>query len=118
MPAAAPAAAMGAASPASDPSRMVTVTMPADSTSTVTLSPNHPNAGQPEPGVVAPSNAPPLAEDPLLANGQAPVPPNYDAHDYAPAVTVAQANEAAEKRAGVVPSRDEAIAQGAQLPDL
>jgi general secretion pathway protein B len=46
------------------------------------------------------------------------VPPNYDANDYAPALTVAQANEAAAKRAGVVPSRDEVLAQGMQLPEL
>jgi len=96
-----------------DPSRMVTLTMPADSRSTVTVSPNHPDAG-----VVAPSNAPPLAEEPVLSGGEQPVPPNYDANDYAPAVTVAQANEAAANRAGVLPSRDEVLAQGAQLPDL
>ena len=96
-----------------DPSRMVTLTMPADSRSTVTVSPNHPDAG-----VVAPSNAPPLAEEPVLSGGEPPVPPNYDANDYAPAVTVAQANEAAANRAGVLPSRDEVLAQGAQLPDL
>ena len=77
------------------------------------VSPNHPEAG-----VVAPSSAPPLAEEPLLTGGETPVPPNYDANDYAPAVTVAQANEAAAKRAGVLPSRDEVLAQGAQLPEL
>lgn len=115
--AAASAAAAPTAAQTADPSRMVTVTMPADSSSTVTLSPNH-TAGQPEPGVVGPSPAPPLAEDPLLAGGETPIPPNYDANDYAPAVSVAQANDAAAKRAGVVPSRDEVIAQGAQLPDL
>jgi general secretion pathway protein B len=96
-----------------DPSRMVTLTMPADSRSTVTVSPNHPEAG-----VVAPSSAPPLAEEPVLSGGEQPVPPNYDANDYAPAVTVAQANEAAANRAGVLPSRDEVLAQGAQLPEL
>lgn len=96
-----------------DPSRTVTLTMPADSASTVTVSPNHPEAG-----VVAPSNAPPLAEEPLLSGNEPSVPPNYDAHDYAPAVSVAQANEAAAQRAGAVPSRDEVLAQGTQLPDL
>jgi general secretion pathway protein B len=96
-----------------DPGRMVTLTMPADSGSTVTVSPNHPDAG-----VVAPSSAPPLAEEPVLSGGETPVPPNYEANDYAPAVTVAQANEAAARRAGVVPSRDEVLAQGTQLPEL
>ena len=112
--AAASTAAPAAATPgATDPSRMVTLTMPADSASTVTVSPNHPEAG-----VVAQSVAPPLAEEPLLSGGETPVPPNYDANDYAPAVTTAQANEAAARRAGVVPSRDEVLAQGVQLPEL
>jgi general secretion pathway protein B len=112
-PAAASTAAPASTAPPADPSRMVTLTMPADSPSTVTVSPNHPEAG-----IVAPSNTPPLAEEPLLSGGETPVPPNYDAHDYAPAVTVAQANEAAAERAGVLPSRDEVLAQGAQLPEL
>jgi general secretion pathway protein B len=98
---------------AADPGRMVTLTMPADSASTVTVSPNHPDSG-----VVAPSNAPPLAEEPLLSGNEPSVPPNYDANDYAPAVTPAQASEAAAQRAGSLPSRDEVIAQGTQLPDL
>jgi len=76
---AAPAAA--ATTTVTDPSRMVTLTMPADSNSTVTVSPNHPDAG-----VVAPSNAPPLAEEPQLSGSEPSVPPNYDANDYAPAV--------------------------------
>ena len=96
-----------------DPSRMVTLTMPADSTSTVTVSPNHPEAG-----VVAPNNAPPLAEEPMLSGSEPSVPPNYDANDYAPALTPAQANAAAAQRAGATPSRDEVLAQGAQLPEL
>ena len=35
-------------------------------------------------GVVAPSHAPPLAEEPLLAGQEPAVPPDYDARDYAP----------------------------------
>lgn len=112
-PSASPAAAATATTTVTDPGRMVTLTMPADSGSTVTVSPNHPEAG-----VVAPSNAPPLAEEPLLSGGETPVPPNYDANDYAPALTVAQSNDAAAKRAGVLPSRDEVLAQGMQLPEL
>ena len=47
------------------------------------------------------------------------MPPDYDARDYAPAITPAQANAAAAaRRAGVVPSRDEVLAQGTQLPEL
>ncbi len=119
-PASAPAADAAAADTAAtapaagDPAgRMVTLTMPADSASTVTVSPNHPEAG-----VVAPSNAPPLTEEPLLSGQEPAVPPDYDANDYAPALTVTQANEAAERRAGSIPSRDEVIARGTQLPDL
>jgi general secretion pathway protein B len=106
-------AAAPAAPDKNDPGRMVTLTMPADSASTVTVSPGHPDAG-----VTAPSSAPPLAEEPLLSSSEPSVPPNYDANDYAPAVTPRQANEAAAQRAGVLPSRDEVLAQGAQLPEL
>lgn len=109
----APAAASPATAAGTDPGRMVTLTMPADATSTVTVSPNHPEAG-----VVAPSNAPPLAEEPLLSGSEPSVPPNYQASDYAPALTPAQASAAAAERAGSVPSRDEVIAQGTQLPEL
>jgi general secretion pathway protein B len=105
--------APGASEAATDAGRMVTLTMPADSASTVTVSPNHPEAG-----VVAPSAAPPLAEEPLLSGSEPPVPPNYDANDYAPALTPAEANEKAAQRADDLPSRDEVIAQGTQLPEL
>jgi general secretion pathway protein B len=96
-----------------DSGRMVTLTMPADSASTVTVSPNHPEAG-----VVAPSSAPPLAEEPMLSGSEPSVPPNYDANDYAPALTPAQASEAAAQRPNALPSRDEVLAQGTQLPEL
>jgi general secretion pathway protein B len=72
----------------------------------------------PEPGVVAPSSTPPLVEEPLLSSREPSVPPDYDARDYAPAITTTQANRAAAERAGSIPSRDEVLAQGTQLPDL
>jgi general secretion pathway protein B len=75
-------------------------------------------AAPPEAGVVAPSIAPPLAEDPLLSSGEIPVPPDYDANDYAPAVSREQANAAAQRRAGFLPTRDDVLAKGTQLPDL
>jgi general secretion pathway protein B len=76
-------------------------------------------APAPDPGVVAPSAAPPLAEEPLLSGQETPVPPDYDARDYQPALTVEQANAtAAARRAGQLPSRDEMLARGTQLPDL
>ena len=68
-------------------------------------------------GVVGPSVAPPLAEEPLLAGGEPSVPPDYHPADYAPAITPAQANAAAAQRDSL-PSRDEVLAQGAQLPEL
>jgi general secretion pathway protein B len=71
-----------------------------------------------EPGVVAPSMAPPLAEDPLLSSEEPSVPPDYDANDYAPAVTREEANAVAARRAGFLPSRDDVLAKGTQLPDL
>jgi general secretion pathway protein B len=111
-------AAKQAEAPAAPPG-MVTVPatatyIPANAAPNVTVGGNSHDAG-----VVAPSAAPPLAEDPLLASGEPTVPPDYDARDYAPAITPAQANAtAATRRAGVVPSRDEVLAQGTQLPDL
>ncbi|MEO8016582.1 MAG: general secretion pathway protein GspB [Pseudomonadota bacterium] len=73
----------------------------------------------PDAGVVAPSQAPPLAEEPVLSGQQPSVPPDYDARDYAPAITPAQANAtAAARRSGSLPSRDEVLAQGTQLPEL
>lgn len=74
----------------------------------------------PEPGVVAPSAAPPLAEDPLLSTDEAPVPPDFDANDYVPAMTPTQATAEAALRSspGFLPSRDEVLAKGTQLPDL
>jgi general secretion pathway protein B len=60
-------------------------------------------------------------EEPMLS-GQAPsVPPDYDARDYAPAITPAEANAAAAARRNTqdsLPSRDEVLAKGTQLPDL
>jgi general secretion pathway protein B len=75
-------------------------------------------AAPPEAGVVGPSVAPPLAEDPLLSSGDIPVPPDYDANDYAPAVSRAEANADAQRRAGFLPTRDAVLAKGTQLPDL
>jgi general secretion pathway protein B len=69
-------------------------------------------------GVVGPSSAPPLAEEPMLSGQEPSVPPDYDARDYRPAITPAQAGAVAAARRESVPSRDEVLAQGTQLPDL
>ena len=61
----------------------------------------------------------PLAEEPLLEGQQPAVPPDYDARDYRPAITPEQAGAiAAARRSGSLPSRDEVLAQGNQLPEL
>jgi general secretion pathway protein B len=109
----------GASAPAATPSGMVTVPatstyIPAGAPPAVTI-----GGGNTDAGVVAPSTAPPLAEEPMLSVQEPSVPPDYDARDYRPAVTPAQANAiAAARREGSVPSRDEVLAQGAQLPDM
>jgi general secretion pathway protein B len=107
------------AEPPAPPPGMVTVPatatyIPANAAPNVTVaSTNH------DAGVVAPSVAPPLAEEPQLASGEPSVPPDFDARDYTPAITPAQANAAAAaRRAGALPSRDEVLAQGTQLPDI
>ena len=70
-------------------------------------------------GAVAPGTAPPLVDEPMLSGQEPSVPPDFDARDYRPAITPDQANAvAAARRSGTLPSRDEVLAQGAQLPDL
>jgi general secretion pathway protein B len=109
-----------AAAPASNATPPGMVTVPATSTyipagGTPALT----SAGNTDAGVVAPSPAPPLAEEPVLSGQEPSVPPDYDARDYRPAITPAQANAvAAARREMSSPSRDEVLAQGTQLPDL
>src|SRR5882672_4893170 len=86
-PVAAAPTANSAGAATGDDQGMVTVKIPVGAASSFTL-----GANKPEPGVVAPSTAPPLAEEPQLSRQEPSVPPDYDAHDYAPAVTPAQAN--------------------------
>jgi general secretion pathway protein B len=90
-----------------------TVNIPIGSAPTVTMTPNNTEAG-----VVAPSSTPPLAEEPLLSGREPAVPPDYDARDYAPALTPSQAGAAAASRSNSLPSRDEVLAQGSAIPDL
>ena len=95
-------------------SRDTTLSLPPGATLTVNVPPD-----SSQPGVVAPSTTPPLAEEPMLSGNQQSVPPDYDARDYRPAITPAQANSANEARATAgVQTRDEALANGAQLPEL
>jgi general secretion pathway protein B len=99
------------------------VTVPATVTFQVNVPADSLSTGAPaavtEPGAVAPSPAPPLAEEPMLSGGEASVPPDFDSRDYQPAITPEEAGAAAAaRRAGGVPSRDELLARGAPLPDL
>jgi len=111
-------AAAPAASSATPPG-MVTVPatstyIPAGGTPNVTGAGN----GSTDAGVVGPSTAPPLAEEPVLSGQEPSVPPDYDARDYRPAITPAQANAVAAARREMSPSRDEVVAQGTQVPEL
>ena len=107
-PAPAPASSGAGAAPSGE------VTVPA----TVTFQVNVPASSAP--GVVAPSPAPPLSEEPLLSEQLPSVPPDYDARDYQPAITPEEANAtAAARRSGQLPpSRDELLARGEQLPEV
>ncbi len=73
----------------------------------------------PQPGVVGPTSTPPLPEEPRLQDHVQAVPPDYDTRDYRPALTPQQAGAiAAARRNGELPSRDDVVAQGTQIPDL
>ena len=109
------------AAPVTSPSGEVTV--PATVTFQVNVPanslPGTSGAAVPDPGVVAPSGAPPLVEEPQLSGEETAIPPDYEAGDYQPAITPEQAGAtAAARRAGQLPSRDEMLAKGAPLPEL
>ena len=88
-----------------------TVNIPISSAPTVTV-----GGGSADPGVGGTAQ---LADEPLLEGHQPAVPPDYDARDYRPAITPEQASTiAAARRSGSLPSKDEVIAQGSQLPEL
>ncbi len=114
-------APMASSTPAPPPGMVTvpaTVTIPTTVNIPVNAAPSITMSSAPEAGVVAPSQTPPLAEEPLLSAREPSVPPDYDANDYRPAITAAQANDAAQRRAGGPPSLDEVVAQGAQVPEL
>jgi general secretion pathway protein B len=118
-----PVASAPAVPAAPSPNQSGMVTLPATVTfnaaPTVAVSANTAATNNPEPGVVGPSNAPPLAEEPQLSAHETAVPPDYDAGDYRPALSPDQARSiAAMRRAGDVPSRDERVADGDAIPEL
>ncbi len=119
-PAASPTPAVASNAPPGMITVPATVTLPTTVNIPISAAPSVNVGSAPaEPGVVGPSHTPPLAEEPQLQNQEPPVPPDYDARDYRPAITPAQANAiAAARRNGELPSRDEVLANGGQLPDL
>ncbi|HPF25649.1 MAG: general secretion pathway protein GspB [Steroidobacteraceae bacterium] len=103
----------------------VTVTVPSGVTApNVTVGPGQTPFGQvPQSldpgGIVAPSSAPPLVEEPVLAAGAQSIPPDYNPADYAPAVSADTAARNARNKAGDIPTRDEVVTSGqARVPDL
>jgi general secretion pathway protein B len=121
--AAAPAASMAPLPTNGAPPGMVTVpatvTLPTTVNIPINSAPSVTLGAPQDAGVVGPSSAPPLAEEPLLAGHEPAVPPDYDARDYRPAMTAEQAGAiAAARRSGQAPSRDEVLAQGGKLPEL
>ena len=102
----------------------VTVTVPSGMVApNVTVGPGQVGIGPalqpPDPGgIVAPSVAPPLVEEPVLTAGEQSIPPDYNPADYTPAVSPSAAARA-RGSAGGVPSRDEVVTSGqAAVPDL
>jgi len=76
-------------------------------------------AAAPQPGALANGGTPPLTDEPRLQDHEQAVPPDYDSRDYRPAITPQQAGAiAAARRNGELPSRDDVVAQGSQVPDV
>ncbi len=70
-------------------------------------------------GVSSGATAPQYIEEPVLSGSEMPVPPDYNANDYAPAITPDEAGAlAAAREASGAPSRDEMLAKGIQIPEL
>jgi general secretion pathway protein B len=71
------------------------------------------------PAAVTAAGTPPLGDEPRLQDHEQAVPPDYDTRDYRPAITPQQASAiAAARRNGELPSRDDVVAQGSQVPDV
>ncbi|MCB1624709.1 MAG: general secretion pathway protein GspB [Pseudomonadales bacterium] len=116
--------ALGGASGNQNSAATVTVTVPSGVVApNVTVGPgviaNNQVPQLPDPGgIVAPSGAPPLVEDPVLSAGEQSIPPDYNPADYAPAVSPAVAARN-NRSAGGIPTRDEVVTSGqASIPDL
>lgn len=62
-------------------------------------------------GVIAPSAAPPLVEEPVLSAQDEPIAPDFDPADYAPAVAPSAASSAS-RSGNNLPSRDDVVTRG------
>ncbi len=94
----------------------VTVTVPTGVTPGVMVTPGQVAAVPgPGPGVVAPSSAPPLIEEPVLSAQDESIAPDYDPADYLPATP-----PSARRRSGdALPSRDDVVTGGGPaIPSL
>jgi general secretion pathway protein B len=88
---------------------------PAGAQANVTVAQAAPSAGTE--GASGGTSAP--TQEPRLQDHEQAVPPDYDPRDYRPAITPQQAGTiAAARRNGEVPSRDDMVAQGTQVPDV
>jgi general secretion pathway protein B len=93
----------------------VTVTVPTNVTPNVMVTPGASPANVAPSdigGVVAPSGAPPLVEEPVLSAQDEPIAPDFDPADYAPAVAASNATQRTQASANRLPSRDDVVTSG------
>jgi general secretion pathway protein B len=98
----------------------VTVTVPTGVAPNVMVAPNQMPTNDPglTAGVVAPSGAPPLVEEPVLSGDGEPIAPDYNPADYAPAVSAAT-RTARTPNSGGIPTRDDVVTSGGpQIPAM
>jgi general secretion pathway protein B len=86
----------------------VTVTVPTTMAPGTVLAPGQAAPPAASPGVVAPSNAPPLIEEPVLSSQNEPIAPDFDPADYTPAA----APSAPRNTGNSLPTRDDVVTSG------
>jgi general secretion pathway protein B len=102
----------------------VTVTVPTGSVApNVVVAPTPGQATDPglTAGVIAPSGAPPLVEEPVLSGDGEPIAPDYNPADYAPAVSAATqpSRTRPASSGGGLPTRDDVVTSGGpQIPAM
>jgi general secretion pathway protein B len=100
----------------------VTVTVPTGGVApNVVVAPSQGPAADPglTAGVVAPSGAPPLVEEPVLSGDGEPIAPDYNPADYAPAVSATTPSTRTSRAGGGLPTRDDVVTSGGpQIPAM